>query len=382
MKKFFRFPLLMAVLALTSFGLASCDDDDDKDLELTENEKELQSINEAYLKDVILPVYKNLSDESLKLQKALETLQSDKTEANLNKVCDYWFSARRYWEWSEAFLYGPADDYHIDPHIDTWPADIPEIEATVKNETKLSNIQQYIYDNEAGLSGFHGLEYILFRKGSKRSVNEITTNELRFAVGVAKDLAMSCFRLESAWAGNENITKEKQDILKDFATIDAKIKDDQDDFGDRLIEGYDRKGNILGSTTQIIEGFWTIIDEVGAGKIGTAYNGIDVDYIESPHAYNSIQDFEDNILGVRYGYFGAMGATSAKDKSIAAYLKKINPELEQKIHDGFENCIAKIREIPKPFVQNYTSPKCFDAIEACDELYDLFLEAETAIKQY
>lgn len=377
MKKFFKFPLLIAILALTSFSFVSCGSDDDKDLELTEKEKELQAINEAYLKEVILPVYKSLSDESLKLQSALVTLQSDKTEANLRTVCDYWFSARKYWEWSEAFLYGPADAYKIDPHIDTWPTDIPEVEAIIQDENKLNNIQQYIYDNEGGLAGFHGLEYILFRQGARRPADEITVNELRFAVGVSKDLAMSCFRLESAWAGNENISGEKQDVLKEFG-----ITDDDDDYGDRMIEGYDRKGDILGSTTQIIDGFWTIIDEVGAGKIGTAHNGVDVDYIESPHAYNSLQDFEDNILGVRHGYFGAMGATSAKDKSIAAYLKKINPELDQKIQNAFDDCIAKIQEIPSPFVLNYTSPKCLDAIEACEELYDLFLEAEIAIKQY
>lgn len=376
MRKFLKFPLLMTVAALTFGVFASCSDDDDKEIELTEKEKELKVMNEAYLKDVILPVYKSLADESIRLQNALEAFQNDKTETNMNTVCNYWFSARKYWEWSEAFLYGPADDYDIDPHIDTWPADIPEIEAIVKDENKLNNIQQFIYDNQEGLAGFHGLEYILFREGSQRAVSEITTNELRFVVGVAKDLSMSCCRLESAWAGNENITEEKQDILKDFGI------DDVDDFGDRLIEGYDRKGNILGSTTQILEGFRDIIDEVGAGKIGTAHNGLDIDYIESPHAYNSIQDFEDNIVGVRYGYFGGMSATSAKDKSIGAYLKQIDPELDQRILDGFDYCIAKIREIPAPFVLNYTSPKCGDAIEACDDLYKLFQEAENVIKQY
>jgi hypothetical protein len=376
MKKYFNFPLLIAVLAFTSFGVASCGDDDDKEVTLTEKEKELQEINESYLKEVILPVYKSLSDESLKLQNALVALQNDKTDANLNKACEYWFSARRYWEWSEAFLYGPADDYHIDPHIDTWPTDIPEVESIVRDESKLNDIQTYIYDNEGGLAGFHGLEYIFFREGVKRPVSQLTTNELRFAVGVAKDLAMSCFRLESAWAGNENISKEKQYVLKEYG-----ITDDDDDYGNRMINGYDREGNVLGSTAQIIEGFWTIIDEVGAGKIGTAYNGIDVDYIESPHAHNSLQDFEDNILGVRSGYFGAMSAASAKDKSIAAYLKKINPDLDREILGAFDNCIAKIREIPKPFAQNYTSPKCLAAIEACETLYDLFLEAENAIKQ-
>ena len=374
MKKILNYTLLIAIAALTSFGFASCSDDDEKEIDLDQKEKELQVINESYLEEIIIPIYKSLADESIQLQKALESLQNDKTEANLTAVCSLWFSSRKYWEWSEAFLFGPADDNAIDPHIDTWPADIPEIEALVRDEAKLSNIQQFIHDNESGLAGFHGLEYILFRNGSKRAVSEISTNELRFAVGVAKDLALSCCRLEASWAGKNNISSEKQGILTDFGISD------EDNYGDRLVNGYKRIGDIQGSTDQIIEGFITIVDEVGGGKIGTAHNGDDIGYIESPHAYNSIQDFEDNILGVKFGYFGGVNATSAKSVSISAYIKTVNPDVDQKVIDAINNCVAKIKAMPKPFVLNYTDPKCGDAIDACDALTRAFKEAKRVIE--
>lgn len=375
MKKFFRFSVITAVAALISFGFTSCSDDDDKDLDMTDKEKELQVINESYLNNVIVPIYKNLADETILLQKALETFQGNQSEANLSAVCDLWFSSRKYWEWSEAFLYGPADEYEIDPHIDTWPADIPEIESILKNESKLNNIQQFIHDNQSGLAGFHGLEYILFRDGSQRAANDISANEVRFAIGVAKDLALSCCRLEICWSGAENVTQEKRTIVSDFG-----IDDDVDTFGDRLIAGYDGKGNIQSSTIQILEGFVTIVDEVGGGKIGTAYNGEDVSYIESPHAYNSIQDFEDNILGVKYGYLGGVSATSARTNSVASYIQQIDAELDTKIMNAIADCIAKIQAMPKPFVLNFTDPKCGDAIDACDALTRAFKEAERAIE--
>ena len=375
MKKFFRVPLFLVVAALTVISFSSCSDDDEKDLEFTEKEKELQMINESYLNSNIITIYKSLADEAILLQKALEKLQGDKTEANMNVVCALWFSSRKYWEWSEAFLYGPADVNNIDPHIDTWPADIPEIESIIRDESKLSNIQQFIHDNESGLAGFHGLEYILFRSGSQRPVSGISTNELRFAMGVVKDLAMSCCRLDASWAGLDKITAEKKTILSDFGISDA------DDFGDRLINGYQKVGNIMSSTIQIIEGFGTIVDEVGAGKIGTAHNGEDIGYIESPHAYNSIQDFEDNILGVKFGYFGGVNATSANAISISSYVKKVNPDVDKKIIDAINNCIAKIQAMPKPFVLNYTDPRCGDAIEACEELFNAFQEAKRVIEQ-
>ena len=373
MKKILNYTLLIAIAALTSFGFSSCNDDE-KDIDLDLKEKELQTINKSYLEGVIIPVYKSLADESIQLQKALESFQNDKTEANMTAVCNLWFSSRKYWEWSEAFLFGPADDNAIDPHIDTWPADIPEIEALVRDETKLNNIQQFIHDNESGLAGFHGLEYILFRNGNKRPVSEISTNELRFAIGVAKDLALSCCRLEASWAGKNNISSEKQSILSDFGISD------EDNYGDRLVNGYAKVGDIQGSTEQIIEGFITIVDEVGGGKIGTAHNGDDIGYIESPHAYNSIQDFEDNILGVQFGYFGGVNATSAKSVSISAYVKGANTDVDQKVINAINDCIAKIKAMPKPFVLNYTDPKCGDAIDACDALTRAFQETKRVIE--
>lgn len=45
------------------------------------------------------------------------------TQAAVSAACDSWKTARKDWEWSEAFLFGAAGDYEIDPHIDTWPVD-------------------------------------------------------------------------------------------------------------------------------------------------------------------------------------------------------------------------------------------------------------------
>ena len=43
------------------------------------------------------------------------------SQAALDKACSDWKTARANWENSEAFLFGAADVYSIDPHTDTWP---------------------------------------------------------------------------------------------------------------------------------------------------------------------------------------------------------------------------------------------------------------------
>ncbi|MBR6330441.1 MAG: peptidase M75, partial [Bacteroidales bacterium] len=41
----------------------------------------------------------------------------------MQAACDKFLEARAWWEKSEAFLFGAAGDYGVDPHIDSWPLD-------------------------------------------------------------------------------------------------------------------------------------------------------------------------------------------------------------------------------------------------------------------
>ena len=43
------------------------------------------------------------------------------SQAALDEACANWKVARANWENTEAFLFGAADVYSIDPHTDTWP---------------------------------------------------------------------------------------------------------------------------------------------------------------------------------------------------------------------------------------------------------------------
>ncbi|MDR3250037.1 MAG: peptidase M75 [Tannerella sp.] len=372
MRTFFRIYPLAAVVALTSFGFA-CSDGDEKDLELTEKEKTLKTINETYVKETIIPIYKGLADESALLRQAIEDLQNNKTDAKTVAACELWKSARKYWEWSEAFLFGAADEYSIDPHIDTWPLDRTKLETELlTNEQKMANVADAIV-NDDKLAGFHGLEYIIFREGATRPASQISENEMRYAVAVARDLELSCYRLEAAWAGMDNVTAAKQTAIKNAGM------EPEHNFGERLSDEWD--GSVLSGTYQILEGFITIVDEVGGGKIGTSHFGEDEEYIESPHAYNSIQDFEDNITGVKFGYYGAVNASSARTNSVSAFIKSADPAADARIVSALDNCISKIQAMPKPFVLNYTDPRVGEAIDACNDLIEAFTAGKSVLQE-
>lgn len=367
---------LVALTLGSVIAFTSCDENDDSFDELSSKETTLQQANIQFVEKTVIPVYSSLADETMLLLTSLEELQENKNNANVSNACELWKKSRQYWEWSEAFLFGAASKYYIDPHIDTWPLDKTALENLLSNESMMNDIENVVANLNNGLVGFHGLEYIIFREGQPRPSSDITSKELSYAIAVAKDLFLSSCRLEAAWAGMEKIADYKAEVIED-----AELEP-EDNFGEQMrLCGY--PGSVWKSVTsgseQIIEGCRTIVDEVGNSKIGKPYTGEDISYIESPHAYNSIQDFEDNIRSVQFVYYGAFGATSPQKGSLSAYVKSVNSTLDHNLIDAIDECVAKIQAMPKPFVLNYKDSKVRDAINACADLDDALAAVQQLI---
>ncbi len=372
MRKTFR---SIAALALSALAVVACDKNNDTD-PTSQKETELQKVNEAFVDNTVIPTYKALADKSLDLMNAIDAVRTNPTDASVKTACDLWKSARQYWEWSEAFLFGAASKYSIDPHIDTWPLDKVALENLLDSEKMMSDIENTVANLNNGLVGFHGIEYIIFREGKERAASEIPSKELLYAVAVAKDLALSASRLEAAWAGLDNVTEEKRALIEDAEM------EPEDDFGEQM-KLCGQAGSVWKSVTagseQIIEGCKDIVDEVGSQKIGKPYTGEDVNYIESPHSWNSIEDFYDNIVSIRNAYFGALGATSAQAYSVSAYLAGVDKAADEGVKSAIATCLEKISAMPKPFVKNYRDAKVKEAIDACDDLNDALEAARQAL---
>lgn len=355
---------LAAVLAAV-FAMVSCEK---SGLGIdTAKDQALQKANEQFVDGTVVPTYKALADECLALQSTLEKLRETKTDALVKEACKQWKDARQFWELSEAFLFGAASQYGIDPHIDTWPLDKVALAGVLSNDTMMDNIENYVPNFNGGLLGFHGLEYIIFRDGNERAASDISEKEVKYAIAVAADLTVSACHLEAAWAGLDNVTEEKRAILEDAG---------EERFGEfgRQMKLSGQTGSLWTSVTagseQIIEGCKDIVDEVGKSKIGKPYTGEDENYIESPHSWNSITDFYDNIVSVRNAYFGKLGATVAETHSVSAYIASVDKDTDAKLVAAIEDCLKAIDAMPRPFVKNYRDAKVKAAIDACNDLND------------
>ncbi|MGN0228497.1 MAG: imelysin family protein [Muribaculaceae bacterium] len=305
------------------------------------------------------------------------------TQEALDKACEQWRVARQDWEWSEAFLFGAADDYSIDPHTDTWPVDQTGLANTLRDNTIMANIEQYVKTMNSGLLGYHGLEYVLFRGGKPRNISQITDLEYKYMCAVAKDLYSATCVLQTTWAGASSVPSDRYNITIEYLSDHNKLNDDGDDTGEGLTfkdfgKEFKNPGadgtyrTHLDATIEIIEGARDIIGEVGGSKIGLPYSGEDETYIESPYAYNSIIDFYDNILGCQFALYGAKGATEPNDKSLIYFCRNAgNSELAmqaEKVQHSLTAALSAIQAMKAPFALYYSDPSAFTAIDALDDL--------------
>ncbi|MBR6981042.1 MAG: hypothetical protein IKH88_14580 [Prevotella sp.] len=305
------------------------------------------------------------------------------SQAALDQACNDWKIARANWENTEAFLFGAADVYSIDPHTDTWPVAANDLADVLRDEKAMSNLDNFIKTANSGILGYHGLEYVLFRQGQPRQISQITNLEYDYICAVAKDLYNATATLEAAWDSRESNAERHKIAINYVATHNA-INDDGDvegalgsfqNFGKAFKNpGTGDWDTALDATLEIISGCQDIIGEVGDSKIGLPYTGEDATYIESPYAYNSITDFYDNIVSCKNALFGQMGATSPTQQSLIFFcLNAGNATLANQANvvvAKLDAALAKIKAMKHPFALFYSDASCKVAIDALGELDD------------
>jgi predicted lipoprotein len=361
------FKLLLVPALVSSMSLVSCSDDNDIDAETSAKETMLSNAATDYINNTVLPTYNGMANAAIELYDYCVTIQEKHeagtlTSADVQNAANAWKTSRKYWELSEAFLFGPASDYNIDPHIDSWPLDKDAMDRLL---VEIRNGADYSLDNNFGygLLGFHSIEYMLYELSADGNTSSIhstsyTSEELKYLTMVAEDLRNQCVCLEACWAGTDNVSSQKQEIL-DEADLDK-----GKNYG-WMMQNAGQAGSIYKTyqevAEEILQGCIDIADEVGNTKIGRPHQGSTVDdrnYIESPYSLNSIEDFVDNIKSIRNAYCGA----NSSDASVSKYIKSVNPDLDARVQSAIENAISAISAIPEPFAKNASGSVAGNAV--------------------
>lgn len=414
--KFLPLALMMGVLTLTS--CSSDDDNNTNNSQPTEEQykdrsygneaidacasvvKDLTSANnviatssltadqETYLRNVltgvadnvIIPTYTKLADDVEDLEKTLNGLTVQTiTQAQIDKACADFKQARQNWEQSEAFLMGAAQDFDIDPTIDSWP---------LNRSLLLTYFNTGMNDEmleDASILGFHALEFILFRNGQNRKVAELQGNdtytnftsisgaqELAYAQTICTLLKQRCYQLQVAWQGETAANAARVAVVK-AAGLDYTTE-----------AGLSYRENLLGAGTNSKSTFTSlkaaiaqvlsasegscvgIANEVGTAKIANPFAAGDIAYVESPYSYNSIPDFQDNLRSVRNIWYGSTNGSAAAT-SFAKFFEAVGKAVT--VESATLTAIQKIGAMPAPFVKycsvvwgkNFDDPNNWDS---------------------
>lgn len=375
------------ILPLFALPLASCSDNSnepDGQTETSAKELTLKAATEAYVGNTVLPTYAAMADAAISMCDLCHTMQDKHdrgtlSSADIKAAGEAWKLARKNWELSEAFLFGPAANHNIDPHIDSWPLDKAAMENLL---TQIRNGNSWSLENNGGygLIGFHAVEYMLFQLSEDENTSlvhstDYTPEELEYLTAVADDLCQQCVCLEACWAGTENVSAIKREILEE-ADLDY-----NEEYGWEMANAGkpgSRFKTYQESAEEIIQGCIDIADEVGNTKIGRPHIGSsleDKNYIESPYSLNSIEDFADNIRSVRNAYLGGKSG----DASVSDYVKSVDPAVDNEVREAITNAIAAIEIIPEPFAKNATGTLGEAAVKASGEILVHALEKAMAI---
>ena len=389
-----KFILGMAVAALV---LTACEKEknDDNSLSL---ENDIKAAVEQYVPNVIYTTYNDLAKESNELYELLaaacEKGVNALTQPEIDAICAKFLQARQSWEESEAFLYGAATDFGIDPHIDTWPLDVEALATALNNAEQVANLEGedgITYASTklgAELLGFHGIEFILFRDGQNRTVDALRGNEddeafsgktvtgeqeLVYATAVAGDLRDNCYRLIVSW--NPDAPEAYQDRCEELE-VPVSMTGSDKTYGENML-GAANAGSTYATWQEtlasiLVAGCSNICNEVANVKMGNAHSGEDVNYIESPYSKKSFQDFIDNILSIQYSLYGKANVNAPESNSIINVLKNNKYDGVDALQSKLNASVAALKacQAKGAFVDIYRDNSVQAAMDVINELDD------------
>lgn len=347
MKKFKLITLAAFCGFATLAGISACSSSSDSNDE-TIVLNDFTEIATVYANKTVIATYANMKSNASDLKNAITAFKAEQTQENLNLASEAWKRTRRAWESSESFLFGPANDKNLDPALDSWPLDKTQLDAILADNTPIADIQ--LTDVT---SGFHTLEYLLFRDGQTRVVTDLSNErEIEYLEVVAEKLYDDTANLHDTWVN---------EYLPDFLK------------------------NPTSAMDQMLDGISAIADEVGNGKIADPYKSKNVLEVESWYSWNSLTDFKNNIRSIENSYMGGFDADT-RGANLSTFVKSKNESLDTEVKAAIQQAIEDINAIPEPFRNQLDNPESAAAIttamESCRNVMDIFDSKVKALVVY
>ena len=360
----------LAMMGLCAFTACSSDDDKKGSETVSIQDSEYDAIINQYVDAVVLPTYADLKTKNSALYDAVVAFGNNPSNAGFSKICEAWLTAREPWESSEAFLFGPVADYGLDPNMDSWPLDQEAIVNTLMSQqwNEMEWTGDYDEDDDAiaaaqNIRGFHTLEFLAFRDGKARTLNDAASDD---------DPANTVYNETNANAWAQYMRNTAQLLVDDVTLLCDEWEDSYANEFKKHNGGDFTSG--LSCIEQLIDGCIEIAGEVGGAKIGEPYDLYvsgktqEALYaVESWYSWHSRDDYTNNIYSIRNAYYGSRDG-SINNNSLSKLVAKYDAELDSKVKTAITAAAAAIQAIPQPFRNNINSVEAQTAMVACANL--------------
>ncbi len=128
---------------------------------------------------VVLPSYAELRSATETLYHNVADFYANPSDEAFEAVAQGWLAAHTAFNKTEAFLFGPMDEYGLDPNMDSWPLDAEALKNVLASGNFNGLDWEGDYDEDdadipiaQSLRGFHTLEYLVFRNGMPRTTHD------------------------------------------------------------------------------------------------------------------------------------------------------------------------------------------------------------------
>ncbi|MVX34673.1 MULTISPECIES: imelysin family protein [Myroides] len=277
---------------------------------------------------VITETYKDLNIKATELQDAVNVFAKSSTDENLEKVKKAWVDTRKPWEQSEGFLYGPVETQGLDPAMDTWPVDVEAMNNILKSNQPIT--AKLISANHEA-RGFHLIEFLVWGEDGLKKADQLSDRQIEYLVAATEDLQLNTKYLYDAWRA------DKGNYGKIFISAGP---------------SNNKYPSYQAALEELVDGLFTIADEVGTGKIEEPLNPEGSTPMpekeESRFSNNSKQDFIDNIISIQNVYNGYY---KQDVNGISKIVQEKNAALDKEIKQAITDAINAIDAIPNTFTQ-------------------------------
>ena len=315
---------IWGAIAISASLITGCGDNTDQN-----------DVSSAMVDSVVLPSYSRLSNASQDLNQAIQNLVNNPTQSTFDKAKISWRSARKTWEVTETWAYGPAETLDFDPNLDDWPVSTNELAATLDSKSNFT--AKTLQNLDTTSRGFHGIEYVLFGRNNNL-VEDLSSNELAYLKSAGEDLENNADGLLQAWSGSEG-------------------------FGSTVVKADPRS-----AIADILAGMEGCLAEVADGKLGGAFDTNDSGELESTFSGNTGTDIVFNIKGVK---------TAWEKSKLKEYASSKNNELSSTLSNQIDESLKLANKLPAALNDQLTNESTKETVDKLRTV--LTSAAETAV---